>query len=152
MSHGGENQDQEPEHTRSYRLDRSWSFDGEDHVISVAAYKLHINSTADAVLGGHPGFVPDEYLNSLGPSTTLAAMDLVTSGYWERVDGGYRIRDWDLTRVAMEHVEMLRHRAALREQARTRAEQQEVLRRLQAGRLDRRADDPPASPGAAQPG
>ena len=102
MSHRGENQDQEPEHTRFYRLDRSWSFDGEDHVISVAAYKLHINCTADATLGGHPGFVPDEYLNSLGPSTTLAAMDLVTSGYWERVDGGHRIRDWDLTRVAME--------------------------------------------------
>jgi hypothetical protein len=50
-------------------------------------------------------------------------MDLVTSGYWERVAGGYRIRDWDLTRVAMEHCELLRHRAALREQARTRAEQ-----------------------------
>ena len=94
MSHDGENRDQEPEHTRSYRLDRSWTFDGEDHVISVAAYQLHINSTTDAVLGGHPGFVPDEYLNNRGPSTTLAAMDLVTSGYWERADGGYRIRDW----------------------------------------------------------
>jgi hypothetical protein len=38
MSHDGENQDQEPEHTRFYRLDRSWSFDGEDHVISAAAW------------------------------------------------------------------------------------------------------------------
>lgn len=146
MSHEGENQDQEPEHARFYRLDHSWSFDGEDHVISVAAYKLHINGTAYAVLGGHPGFVPDEYLNSLGPSTALAVMDLVTSGYWERVDGGYRIRDWDLTRVAIKHVEMLRHRAALREQARTRAEQEEVLRRY--GWADPRLDEPPASPEA----
>jgi hypothetical protein len=55
-------------------------------------------------MGRHPGFVPDEYLNTLGPGTTIAVMDLVTSGYWERVDGGYRIRDWDLIRVAMEHV------------------------------------------------
>lgn len=27
----------EPEHLRFYRLDHSWSFDGEDHVISAAA-------------------------------------------------------------------------------------------------------------------
>ena len=43
-------------------------------------------------------------------------MDLLTSGYRERVHGGYRIRDWDFIRVAMEHAETLRHRAALREQ------------------------------------
>jgi hypothetical protein len=49
-------------------------------------------------LVGNPGFVQDEYLTSLGPSTMLAVMDLVTSGYWERVDDGYRICDWDLTR------------------------------------------------------
>lgn len=28
---------------------------------------------------------------SLGPAMTIAAVDLVTSGYWERVDDGYRI-------------------------------------------------------------
>jgi hypothetical protein len=32
-----EDQGQEPDLTRFYRLDHSWSFDGEDHVISVAA-------------------------------------------------------------------------------------------------------------------
>jgi hypothetical protein len=47
-----EDQVQEPEYTRFYHLDHSWSFDGDDHVISVAAYKLHINSTADATLHG----------------------------------------------------------------------------------------------------
>jgi hypothetical protein len=73
-------------------------------------------------------------------------MELLTSGYWERVDGGYRIRDWDLLRVAMEQIEMLRHRTALREQARTRAEQEEVLRRY--GSAEPRPDEPPASPEA----
>jgi hypothetical protein len=34
-----EDQDQEPEHTRFYHLDHNWSFDREDHLISVAAYK-----------------------------------------------------------------------------------------------------------------
>ena len=79
-----EDQGQEPELTRFYRLDHSWSFDGEDHVISVAAYKLHLAGTADSVTGGHPGSVPDEYLSSPGPGTAIAVMELVTSGYWER--------------------------------------------------------------------
>jgi hypothetical protein len=144
MRDESEDQRQEPELTRFYRLDHSWSFDGEDHVISVAAYKLHLGGIADSVTGGHPGLVPDEYLSSLRPSTAIAVMELVTSGYWERVDGGYRIRDWDLIRVAMEHLEMLRHRAALREQARTRAEQEEVLRRNRW--TDPRKDELPASP------
>jgi hypothetical protein len=78
MRHDGEDQAQEPERIRFYHLDHSWSFDGEDHAISVAAYKLHINSTADATLRGHPGFVPDEYLNSLGTETTITVIDLVS--------------------------------------------------------------------------
>ncbi len=144
----GDNEDQgrEPELTRFYRLDHSWSFDGADHVISAAAYNLHLSGTAHSVTDDHPGFVPDEYLSSLDPSTAIAVMDLVTSGYWERVDGGYRIRDWDLLRVAMEHVQMRRQEAAREHWARIRAEQEEVLRRY--GWAKRRPDDPPASPAA----
>ena len=80
----GDNEDQgrEPELTRFYRLDHSWSFDGADHVISAAAYNLHLSGTAHSVTDDHPGFDPDEYLNSLDPSTAIAVMDLVTSGYW----------------------------------------------------------------------
>jgi hypothetical protein len=77
-----EDQGQEPDLTRFYRLDHSWSFDGEDHVISVDACKLHLAGTADSVTGGHPGSVPDEYLSSPGPGTAIAVMELVTSGYW----------------------------------------------------------------------
>jgi hypothetical protein len=97
-------------------------------VISVAAYNLHIDGIPRSIHAGHPGFVPDEYLGGPGPGTAIAVLDLITSGYWERAGGGYRIRDWDLSRVALEHVDLLRHRA-LEEQARTRAEQEEVCRR-----------------------
>lgn len=79
-------------------------------------------------------------------------MDLLTAGFWERVDGGYRIRDWDAIGVTMEHLQMLKEREARRAQARTRTEQEEVLRRLRAGGPDRRPDDPPATPEAAPPG
>jgi hypothetical protein len=100
---------------RFYRLPSDWSFDGEDHVISVAAYKLHIKATANATNRGRPGYVPDEYLSSLSMETTLTVADLVTAGMWERADaGGYRIRDWDAIRVTMEHLEQLRNRDELR--------------------------------------
>ena len=66
-----EARDLEPEHTRFYRLDHSWSFDGEDHVISVAAYDLHLAGISRSVHDDHPGFVPDDYLGSLGPGTAV---------------------------------------------------------------------------------
>ena len=36
MSSNSENQDQEPEHARFYRLDRSWSRDGGDHPLGIS--------------------------------------------------------------------------------------------------------------------
>ena len=53
-----EDQGQEPELTRFYRLDDSWSFDGEDHVISVAAYKLHLAGTPIPLPAATPGPFP----------------------------------------------------------------------------------------------
>ena len=76
----------------------------------------------------------------VGPGTAIAVMDLVTFGYWERVDGGYRIRDWALIRVAVERAEMLRHRAALREQPRVPRRAGRGIKALWVG--DRRSDDP----------
>jgi hypothetical protein len=103
MSHRGENQDQEPEHTRFYRLDRSWSFDGDDHVISVAACTLHISSTADAALGSHLGFVSDEHLNSLGPrggplAPPLARVRIRRKALWWSLAWGRGA--WGVTRRA----------------------------------------------------
>jgi hypothetical protein len=103
-------------------------------VISVVAYWLLIHGTADSVNDDRPGFVPDDYLDSRGPGAAVAVLELVTSGYWERVDGGYRIRDLDLLRMTTEHVQVLKEQAARRDWLRIRAEQEEVLRRAREER------------------
>jgi hypothetical protein len=90
MRDENEDQGQEPELTRFYRLDHSWSFDGEDHVISVAAYKLHLAGTADSVTGGHPGSVLDDYLSSPGPGTAIAVMELTSVERYQCQDFRYR--------------------------------------------------------------
>jgi hypothetical protein len=46
---------------------------------------------------GHPGFVPDDYLDHLDGlrvETTITAAELCTCDMWERVDGSYRVLDW----------------------------------------------------------
>jgi len=42
-----ESRDQEPEHTRFYRLDHSWSFDGEEVVYGTGPPKNDANSESD---------------------------------------------------------------------------------------------------------
>ena len=111
MRHDDKDQDQEPELTRFYRLDHSWSFDGQDHVIYVAAYNLLLKGNVDSASPTIPGSFP------MSPSAAPARARQSPSRnwsprYWERVDGGYRIRDWDLLRMVMEHVQMLKKEAA----------------------------------------
>jgi hypothetical protein len=53
---------------------------------------------------GHPGFVPDEYLNGLRMETTISAADLRVLGTWERVEGGYRVLDWEAVEVCLDKV------------------------------------------------
>ncbi len=50
-----------------------------------------------------PGFVPDEYLNSLDTETTVPAAELCAIGTWERVDGGYRVLDWEMVDVFLDY-------------------------------------------------
>jgi hypothetical protein len=42
---------------------------------------------------GKPGFVSDDYLNSISAETTLTAIELVGAGLWERSTDGYLITD-----------------------------------------------------------
>lgn len=42
-----ESRDQEPEHTRFYRLDHSWSFDGEEVVYGTGPPKNDANAESD---------------------------------------------------------------------------------------------------------
>jgi hypothetical protein len=54
MRDENEDQGQEPVLTRFHRLNHSWSFDGEDHLLSVAACKFHLGGTADSVTAVTP--------------------------------------------------------------------------------------------------
>ena len=68
--------------------------DGQDRVMSRGAYDLQCRATMHSASCGHPGFVPDEYLDGLSTETTITAAELCTAGMWERAGGGYRVLDW----------------------------------------------------------
>jgi hypothetical protein len=88
------------------------TFDGQERMFSRAAYNLQLNATAHSALCGHPGFVPDDYLGqleSLGTETMITAAELCTLGTWERIDGGYRVLDWEGVEYALDAVCRLRN-------------------------------------------
>src|SRR5205809_5510201 len=96
MSHDPEDDD----HTRFLRLEGARNADGEEAVVSVAAFQLHSFGIVNSVSEGRPGFVSDEYLNAILAETTITAAELCAAGMWERVDGGYKVLD----RKAVEQV------------------------------------------------
>jgi hypothetical protein len=54
--------------------------------MSRAAYDLQVRATAHSASCGHPGFVPDdylEYLDGLSVETAITAAELCTVGMWE---------------------------------------------------------------------
>ena len=81
------------DHTRFLRLESTRNADGEEAVVSVAAFQLYSFGIVNSVKDGHPGFVSDEYLNAISAETTITAAELCAAGMWERVDGGYRVLD-----------------------------------------------------------
>lgn len=84
------------------------TFDGQDRVMSRAAWDLQCLATAHSALCGHPGFVPDEYLAALSTETTVTAAELCTAGMWERVGGGYRVLDGEAVEVCVDRVRQIR--------------------------------------------
>jgi hypothetical protein len=83
------------------------TFDGQEHVFSRAAYDLQVRATGHSASCGHPGYVPDDYLehlDGLGIETTITAAELCAIGMWERVDGGYRVLDWEAVECALDGV------------------------------------------------
>ena len=81
--------------------------------MSRAAYDLQVQATAHSASCGHPGFVPDDYLehlDGLGIETTITAAELCTAGMWERVDGGYRVLDWEAVEVCLDQVRQRQRR------------------------------------------
>ena len=63
---------------------------GEQVMLSRVAGMLALHAAAASMRLNTPGFIPDE---RLGSDTTLSALELVMSGLWQRVRGGYEIAD-----------------------------------------------------------
>ena len=98
---------EDPEHASFILMRASETFDGQERVMSRAAYDLQVRATAHSASCGHPGFVPDDYLehlDGLSIETTITAAELCTIGTWERVDGGYRVLDWEAVEVCLDQV------------------------------------------------
>ena len=79
-------------------------------MFSRPAYNLQVRATSHSATCGHPGYVPDDYLehlNGLGVETTITAAELCAIGTSERVGGGYRILDWEAVEYALDQVRQL---------------------------------------------
>ena len=97
--------DEDLEHSRFIRMRAEDTFDGQERVFTRAAYNLQVHATAHSARCGHPGYVPDDYLehlDGLGIETTITAAELCAIGTWERVGGGYRVLDWEAVEVCLD--------------------------------------------------
>jgi hypothetical protein len=102
---------QDPQQASFIIMPAEETFDGQERVFSRAAYDLQVLATAHSASCGHPGFVPDDYLehlDGLSIETTITAAELCAIGTWERIDGGYRVLDWEAVEVALDHVRQTR--------------------------------------------
>lgn len=94
-------------------------------LLSRAALMLHGFASVASLADGRPGFVSDDYLNAISAQTTTAAVELETSGMWERRDGGYFIVADQIVKIAIdanEHSDRLRGECAARGAHRTSSE------------------------------
>ena len=57
--------DEDPGHVSFILMRAEDTFDGQERVMSRAAYDLQVRATAHSAYCGHPGFVPDDYLEHL---------------------------------------------------------------------------------------
>jgi hypothetical protein len=126
-------EDQEdPERARFIIMPQGETFDGQERVMSREAYDLHILAISHSTSCDHPGFVPDDYLehlDGLSIETTITAVELCAVGLWERVHDGYRILDWELVEVSLDHIRQLRAEDA-RARAREREREAQVHARM----------------------
>jgi hypothetical protein len=105
-----------PDRGRVKILRAADAFDRRDHVMSAAAYQLHVKAMASSAALDHPGFVPDELLPSFtgedlhspGADPVILATELCTADMWRRTDGGYRVLDWPAVQACIDHVRELR--------------------------------------------
>jgi hypothetical protein len=76
-----------PAPARFIRMPASETFDGQERVMTRAAYDLQVRATVHSARYSQPGLVTDEYLAGLGTDTTTTAVELCAIGLdWEAVD------------------------------------------------------------------
>ena len=92
------------EHATYLIMQADKTFDGQERVMSRAAYDLQVRATSHSAFCGHPGYVPDDYVSGLSTETTITAAELCAVGLWERVEGGYRVIDWEAVEICLDHV------------------------------------------------
>ncbi len=118
---------EDPGHPSFIIMRPTETFDGQQRVMSRAAYDLQVLATAHSASCGHPGFVPDDYLehlDGLAIEITITAAELCTVGMWERAGGGYRVLDWEAVEVCLDQV---RQRSGEDEQALAWEREREAL-------------------------
>src|SRR5260370_9467162 len=97
MSSGEAADNTEDRGHRSFILMRAEeTFDGQERVMSRAAYDLQVRATGHSASCGHPGYVPNDYLehlDGLGIETTITAAELCAIGTWERAVAAHRLLD-----------------------------------------------------------
>jgi hypothetical protein len=106
----------DPDRARLKILRAADAFDRRDHVMTVAAYQLHVRATASSAADDHPGFVPGDYLAGLtgqdlpssGADPAILAAELCAVGLWQATMGGYRVLDWPAVQASINHVRELR--------------------------------------------
>lgn len=103
---------EDADHTSFIRLEGTRGADGEEAVVSRAAFQLHSAGIVNSVKDGHPGFVSDDYLNAISAETTITAAELCAAGMWERVEGGYEVQERDAVEMV---VDQFRRQAEARE-------------------------------------
>ena len=73
---------EDPGHLRFIIMHATETFDGQERVFSRAAYDLQVLATAHSASCGHPGFVPDDYLDhldGLAIETTITGLSCAPS-------------------------------------------------------------------------
>ena len=93
---------EDDDHTTFFRLEGTANAEGDELVISRAAFQLHGFGIINSVQDGHPGFVFEEYLNAISAETTITAAELCAAGMWQRVDGGYEILDHEMVQMSVD--------------------------------------------------
>ena len=73
---------------------------------------LHGHATITSISDGHPGFVSDDYLNSISAETTTAALELEAAGVWERREDGYFIVADEMVKMAIDFNEEMDRKLA----------------------------------------